>query len=230
MDKLEKKSVGSGFISSLVERCTLPRDVIVYAAGVSNVGSTSQDDYYRDRRRLQSFVNGATTNFVYVSSSDLSEYEPFTRYLRHKQELEEIVLASCKGIIFRAPQVICRKSERLSFLGSFNESIKNKKEITVWSDILRKPIDADDVVKSFSVIKSLKPNAIVDIAPKHGILASDVVKLLDPSYRNITLVKKSPKLKRSNDNIVYAYNTIKSLADVNYCEMVIKNAMPSLFL
>jgi len=221
---LSENVLGTGFIAQQFSKTEL-NNITVYARGVSNTRPISKDDYQRDYRAVVDYLStrDISSRLVYISSSDISTYQPYSKYLQHKYQIERLVLQQPNTCILRVPQVNNKKAPN-SLLSTLQTKISNTEMIVVWSQIKRYPIKISDVSLCLDHLALLHTVSIIDARPKYGLTTDEIVKILDPNYKDIYIVEKKLSLYKGKD-VYYLYDVEPTLKDPKYCTQAILEFM-----
>lgn len=117
----------------------------VFASGVSNSGERNPVAFLRERDALRDALATARGRFVYFSSCGVASASPSTDYMRHKAEMEALVLSSRDGLVLRLPQVVGRTLNPYTLTNFLYARIVAGERFEVWTRAERNLIDVDDV-------------------------------------------------------------------------------------
>lgn len=141
--------IGNG----LLARAFAPRyaddpSIAVFASGVSNSAETDPAAFERERALLTASLADPAVRLLYYSSCALL-HDPRldTPYLRHKRELEDRVLSSPNGLVFRLPQVVGPGGNPHTLTNYINDRIMRAERFTVWRHAERNLIDVEHVAR-----------------------------------------------------------------------------------
>jgi len=159
-------------------------NIVIFASGVSDSSCTDEDEFKRERLFLENSIreNKNANPFLYFSTCSIDDFGSLaSMYVRHKLQMESIVLKHSNSIIFRLPQVVGPGGNPKTFVNFLYWSIKNGREFELWENSTRNIIDVDDVVKivkyyiaSFSIRQN-----IVNIANPKNYKVIEVVNLME---------------------------------------------------
>lgn len=215
--------VGSGYIAKAFARANNP-GFSVYARGVSNTRQYSNQDFDQDLDALKRYLQkNDVEKLIYISSSDLSEYQPFSRYLEHKARLEDLVRSYSNTIILRLPQVINSDNTR-SLVSWLKYSIQNNLPINAWVGHKRYPLAFSDIQIFNDYIGAFPIGSVVDARPKFGLTTREIVDILKPGYPNI-IDLEFPVHPSLNEGPIYLFEHSKKLNDSSYCAHTIRQAL-----
>lgn len=141
---------GSGLIASAAKQVDWARlGVCVYAQGVSNSGCTNQAEFERERGELEKALREARKHPIFVYFGTCSVFDPFNKqspYVRHKLEMESMVLERKGGLVARLPVVAGRTSNPHTLLNFIHRQLSMRLPIEIWTMATRYIIDIDDAV------------------------------------------------------------------------------------
>ena len=138
--------VGNGLLANKFRSSNLPVDTIVIASGVSNSSELRQSEFDREKELVLSYAEVGKVLIYFSSCSvELSE-KMWTPYIRHKYEMESLIISNKLGLVYRLPNVVGFGGNDKTMFNFFCSAILNEKEIFVRKNAKRSLIDVDDVV------------------------------------------------------------------------------------
>ncbi len=177
--------VGSGLLAQAFYPFYLNRaDVCIYAAGVSNSNCVDEQEFNRDKERLQSTLNKCAKDilFVYFGTCSISDPEMFnTPYLKHKIAMEDLVQKYPNYLIFRLPQVAGRTPNPHTLLNYLYARISRSESFNLWINAKRNIIDIDDITQIATQIieKNLFKNKVINIANPVNYRITEIVQMME---------------------------------------------------
>jgi len=121
-------------------------DVAVIAAGVSNSAEVDEGQFSRERRMLEGVLAARSARVVYFSSCAAGNpLELQSAYLKHKIEMERLVLTDPRGLVLRLPQVVGRGGNPHTLTNFLAQKINSGEAFEVWADAERNIVDVEDV-------------------------------------------------------------------------------------
>jgi len=157
-------------------------DVVVFASGVSNSLETRASEFARERTLLCQLLSSEAMRFVYFGSCGVTAIEPdLTPYMKHKREMESLVLSAPHGLALRLPQVVGRTENHHTLTNFLRDHIVSGKHFTVWAHAERNLIDIDDIVKIGVRLTTDLPaeSASVSIAAARSLLMPEIVEIFE---------------------------------------------------
>ena len=152
--------IGSGLIGSAFEKSQHEfNDVCVYASGVSNSNSSDRYEFKRDHDQLLYFLSKYHNlrRFYYISTCSLYDSERNTSpYVKHKLNMETLVISNTNGVVIRLPQVVGRSTNPHTLTNFIYLSIKNQNPFELWKKAKRNLIDVEDVVKIVAALNEVE--------------------------------------------------------------------------
>lgn len=138
--------VGSGMLATaFAARGAARRDLIVFASGVSNSNESRESEFARERSLLSGMLSRGLP-LVYFSSCGVIEARELRRpYMRHKQAMEALVLASPNRLVVRLPQVVGRTANPNTLTNYLDARIRAGDHFDVWAKAERNLVDIDHV-------------------------------------------------------------------------------------
>jgi nucleoside-diphosphate-sugar epimerase len=191
--------IGSGLLARAFSlRFRDDPEVIVFASGVSNSLETRITEFQRERDLLRTALAASASRLVYFGSCAVGNLaEPPSPYLAHKRAMEEMVLESGHGLVFRLPQVVGR-TDNPSTLGNFiYDCISTGRPFTVWRNAERNLIDVEDVARISQVLMERSIREPVSIAAPASIGMPDLVAIFERVLgreANISMVEKGTRM------------------------------------
>lgn len=141
--------IGSGMLARAFSPAYSHRqDVCVYAAGVSNSSCNELPEFVRERERLRDALRQANhvDAFVYFGTCSVADTDvKDTFYVQHKLDMEKVVRAHPRNLIFRLPQVAGKTTNPHTLLNFLHARISRRERFNLWSKATRNIIDVDDV-------------------------------------------------------------------------------------
>lgn len=174
--------VGNGMLArAFAPRYACTDDVVVFASGVSNSNETRQSEFDRERELLRPFL-GRHGKVVYFSSCGVEDAGEKNRpYMKHKQEMEALVLAAPEGYVIRLPQVVGLTPNPNTLTNFLSNRIRSGEPFTVWSRAQRNLVDVDDIASIGSaMIESWPgPDRRLSIAAKESLSMPEIVAIFE---------------------------------------------------
>ncbi|MDB5957141.1 NAD-dependent epimerase/dehydratase family protein [Ramlibacter sp.] len=138
--------VGNGLLANAFRRFyEEAEDVVVYASGVSNSREMRGEEFLRERRLLEQFVDRPAL-LLYFSTCSINDEElAGTPYVTHKKAMEELVRGSPRFAIFRLPQVVGRTRNPNTLTNYLYGKVSTGEPFEAWTQARRNLIDVDDV-------------------------------------------------------------------------------------
>jgi nucleoside-diphosphate-sugar epimerase len=186
--------VAQSFASAAFEQAS----VVVYASGVSNSDCVDMAQFERERRLLSASLADAPLNASFIYFGTCSVYDPDAQkkaYVRHKLEMEAIVLSRVQGRVIRLPQIAGPKAPPNTLIAALVSKVRSGEQIQVWQDAVRNVIDIEDVVKIVCLLASQRflDKKIINVANPVSISVMDLVRAIESCLHissRIELVKK----------------------------------------
>jgi len=142
--------IGSGLIAkAFAPHLKNLHDTCIYAAGVSNSSCKDEQEFRRDRQRLDAALASTDPSTLIIYFSTCSVDDPWSRdnpYPTHKRRLEDVVRERQKHLIIRLPQVAGKTPNPHTLLNYLYSRIARSERFDLWRNSGRNIIDIDDVV------------------------------------------------------------------------------------
>jgi nucleoside-diphosphate-sugar epimerase len=173
--------IGDGMLATAFKKAGINTDQhIIFASGVSNSLETDPNEFKRESDLLLSY-SGNREKLVYFSTVSIYD-DSLSRspYIRHKLNIEKIILEYfSRYLIIRLP-IVVGKSENPHTLTNFLYlSLINNQPVKLHLYATRYLIDLDDVVKLTShVIKKLNENKVLNLVLDNKISVASLFSLL----------------------------------------------------
>ena len=178
--------VGSGLIAKSFSIFVEDNNIIIFASGVS---SSLCDDPFEFKREID-MLCGLNQNcrIIYFSTASLSDGSFESPYIRHKIEMERILMDRFKNyLILRLPTVVGSGGNSTNLFNHFINCISNDLCIKVNVNQYRSLIDADDLYTLTKGIILSDFLGIVDISLDNqstvGEIVSDIESVLGINFR-----------------------------------------------
>lgn len=176
--------IGNGMLARAFEIYRDEPDITIFASGVSNSQETRPEVFQKERGLLLS--NLATfrgKHFVYFGSCGVAnDPEMLSAYLRHKLEMEKLVISHTDGIVFRLPQVVGPTGNPNTLTNFLRDRILLGERFQLWTEAERNLIDIDDItriVAGFLDDKSTLSGKAYDIAAQKSLRSIEIVRILE---------------------------------------------------
>ena len=175
--------VGKGLLARAFEpQFGATSNVVVFASGVSNSLETRVDEFKREELLLRRLLGQGAELFIYFGSCGaIASESELTPYMRHKRNMESLVLSAPHGLVLRLPQVVGR-TENLHTLTNFlRDRIVSGEHFIVWAHAERNLIDIDDIV-SIVVRLATAPFPVasaISIAASRSLLMPEIVEIFE---------------------------------------------------
>ncbi len=138
--------VGQGLVASAFQPYFTDDEAItVFASGVSNSRETRQAEFAREEALLRRTLEKADTILYFGSCSVLDPEMAQTPYVRHKLQMEDLVIQAPRHAIFRLPQVVGRSSNPNLLTNFLRDRICSGEHFQVWEHARRNLMDVDDI-------------------------------------------------------------------------------------
>lgn len=159
--------VGNGMLArAFAPRFLRDPDVLVFASGVANSTETDAHAFERERALFERSAGRHAGRVVYFSTCAVAQPDaPSTSYLRHKQAMEQRVLALDGGIVLRLPQVVGPSTNPHTLANFLADRISRGERFTVWARAERNLVDVEDVARiAAEMIGQATPPTLLTIA------------------------------------------------------------------
>lgn len=168
--------LAQGFSKSFGHR----EDVVIFASGVSNSQEQRPSEFARERALLCSNLANSDARLVYFGSCGVAGRED-TPYMRHKREMESLVLERNGSQVLRLPQVVGATSNPTTLTNFLHARISREEAFTVWTKAERNLIDIDDIVAIGSALIEQPPagTAVIPIASARSLTMPELVKIFE---------------------------------------------------
>jgi len=176
---------GNGMLAKAFSKLTdINSNMCIFASGVSDSRCEDEAEFRRERLLLEKSIRENTMANPYVYFSTCSIYDQSnldTPYVRHKLQMESLVLKHPHSIIFRLPQVIGPRGNPKNFINFLHRSIKEDREFELWEKATRNIIDVDDVVEivKYYIDGVSNGDNIVNVANPFNYSVIEVVNVIE---------------------------------------------------
>ena len=165
-------------------------DICIFASGVSNSMCKDLAEFDREKKLLIKTVerNQGISSFVYFSTCSVEDPSiKNTPYVKHKLEMESIVLEHPGFLVFRLPQVVGFAGNPNTLINFLYQSIKDGTEFELWKHSNRNIIGIDDVL------------SIVSFYIKNVTIRQEIINIANPvNYSMIEIVTSMEKFLKKN--------------------------------
>ena len=181
--------LGNGLVASEFKKKAKDYEgCVVFATGVSNSGTTTKDEFNREKLLLTHALDKyKDVKFIYFSTILVGFVD--NAYYRHKAEMEKLIEKKATSyLIFRVPQLVGLGGNKNNLINYFKTNIQDNKTITIYEGARRSFMDIEDVVKIVYYCKEKANRAIIKVS---GI---EKVKAIDLCTQIGRILEKSPKM------------------------------------
>ena len=201
------KIIGNGFLACGLKKVKLSKNsknLIFYAAGVSNSNSKINKDFIRDKALLKKNIINLNSKKILVYFSSLSVINnnlKNDKYVKNKLFIEKFIKKNVKNyLIIRLPQIIGKSSNPHTLTNFLYNKIKNREKFVLWNKASRYLIDIEDIVLILQKIlsKNYKINSTMNIANLKANTLLSIVK----NFEKILSIKALFKVKKSENKNV----------------------------
>ena len=140
--------LGNGLVASEFKKKAKDYEgCVVFATGVSNSGTTTKDEFNREKLLLTHALDKyKDVKFIYFSTILVGFVD--NAYYRHKAEMEKLIEKKATSyLIFRVPQLVGLGGNKNNLINYFKTNIQDNKTITIYEGARRSFMDIEDVVK-----------------------------------------------------------------------------------
>lgn len=169
--------IGNGLIAkSFKKEKFFFKDVIIFASGISNSKNIDLYEFQKEMDLIKKILKKKNTEkFIYFSSLDVYRNVK-TPYIRHKINIEKLLIKEKNVLIVRLPQLIGNSKNEFTLFNYFRFNLKKNKKIIIFKNFYRNFIDVDDLVKSTKKLNLKKNNfKILNIFNAKSIKIIDVL-------------------------------------------------------
>ena len=221
------KTFGKGFIAKNFRKIQIPKEYIIYAAGVSNSKLKNKKKYKFEVNVFKKFLKKVSQDktIIYISTLSVNNKElKNDLYVQNKLIIENLVKKNLISfIILRLPQIVGKNKNKNTLTNSIYNLISKNKEIKLWKGSIRNIIDIDDlklIIEKYLNNKPLK-NSIINIYNPTSIKIENLVNIFEKILIKISKITISTQ---RNKNINYRLlNKVSCLKKKYYKSLLIKN-------
>ena len=223
--------VGNGLIAQYFKNDFFESEkIILFASGVSDSQCIDQNQFIREEKLLNNYLNNIGKANLFVYFSTISIYDPSRNnspYVKHKLKMESLILNYPKTKIFRIGQVASKNlGNNNNLLNFINNAINENKKIELWGNSLRSIVDIEDVVKIIThlITKSYNGDRIINISNPNLNSMIEIIRTFEKIKKNkarYILLNKGQKYKFNIDYIDSVIFDCKIKFDDMYLEKVI---------
>ncbi|TYA56644.1 NAD-dependent epimerase/dehydratase family protein [Formosa maritima] len=194
------------------------KDVIIFAAGVSNSTETNVLEFQRETALLEATIKKhPNALLIYFSTCSIYDASVAHRpYVKHKIEIETYIKEHTKAnLIFRVSNVVGPQGNAATILNYLVDAICHDVEIPLWKHAERNLIDKDDLKLIVeNLIKSDVRNQTINVAFRESFLVSDIIKQIElflNKKARFQVVEKGNSLKIDTTKISDSLDKIESI-------------------
>ena len=174
--------IGNGLLAKTFFSYKIKEDIIIYASGVSDSVTSTEDDFLREKTLLEdTIMKHPNKTIVYFSSCDVDN-NINTKYYLHKYNMEKIVsLKSNNYYIFRLPQVIGYGGNDNTLINFLVKQINDGIEFTCYMQTYKSLIGVDTVFSmcNYIIEKKLYKSQIINILNPNYIAVENIISTIE---------------------------------------------------
>ena len=208
--KINKVIEGSGFLAKNFEKYSTflkKKNVIIYAAGVSNSLSTNKLLFKKELNRFENFCKSNKKKLIYISTTSIYDNSRNkSKYIKNKIKIEKIIKKKVKNyLIMRLPEIVGHSKNPNTLVNFFYKRIKYKKKFFLYSKTKRNLLDVDDAIKICVYFISINnKNQTINILNKYFYRPIEIVKEIEKILKKLN----NYKIIKKNSFNWYAKNSI----------------------
>ena len=226
--------VGTGLIARAFEPyLSLYPDVTIFASGVSSSTESQDKEFEREVCFLRKCAE-FSGHIVYFSTCSIYDHElAFSPYVRHKKNIESILLSDYSSTIIRLPQVVGLTRSSTNLFPYLLSSILLGRRFDVWQKASRYLIDVHDVASIVVALLHAKLPFIgpINVSPPFPIYLPELVKLIESFVGlpgNLSFVDRGSSYTIDTYELFSALPSLLTLFSSSYYECLISKYTPSL--
>lgn len=192
--------VGNGFLAQrFATRFSQAPGLTIFASGVSDSTETRSAEFDRERRLLLQTLTD-TGRLVYFGSCAVAcPLRNDSPYIRHKRDMEALVVGTPGGLVLRLPQLAGAHGQRNTLTNFLHERIVSGGHFEVWRHAERNIMDIDDVFTLAAAMIQQVPSGgrVLSIASRQSVAMPAVVAMFERTLgrrANCSLVEKGAPL------------------------------------
>jgi UDP-2-acetamido-2,6-beta-L-arabino-hexul-4-ose reductase len=229
------KVIGGGMVARAFASPLLNHtDVIIYASGVSNSDCADLAHFERERTLLSASLSEASGASPFIYFGTCSVYDPDAQkkdYVRHKLEMEALVLSHPQGRVIRLPQIAGPKPSPNTLIASLVAKVRAGVVIQVWQDAVRNIIDIEDVVRIVQVLatQNFLDKRVINVANPKSISVMDLIHAIEYCLdicSRVEIIKKGALYEIDT----HALRDIVKMAGVDFGPNYLVNAIKKYYI
>jgi nucleoside-diphosphate-sugar epimerase len=176
--------IGNGLVAKAFQFYGQNREILIYAAGVSDSKSSTDNDFLREKELLASSIhNNPDYRVVYFSTTSVNDPDlQETPYVQHKVKMEGLIRQqAARYHIFRLPNLAGHSANPNTILNFLVDHIRREQPFELWKYSERNLIDVADVFRigQYILENNLFPNRIVNIANEQNYPVKEIVRSIE---------------------------------------------------
>lgn len=138
--------IGNGLLANAFNKYKDDDEILIFASGVSNSGTTHPEEFKREFNLIQHH-SGHCRKFIYFSTiSIFDESLLHTPYIKHKLMIEDYLVKNLdRYIIFRLPIVVGKSKNIHTLTNHIYHQLRHHQKLTIFEKACRYLMDIDDV-------------------------------------------------------------------------------------
>ncbi len=221
--------VGNGMMAKAMQNID-KNDYLFFCSGVSNSKETNEHEFIKERQLLELHLN--TKRCLIYFSSYFVNFNTYLneRYYRHKYEMEQLIRDNCFHYkIFRVPQVVGHSSNPKTLTNFLHQSIKEERNITIYTNAERNLLDIDDIVSfvDYSNQNQLFSNKTLNLLSTSNSAIEDIISVFETitgkqAKKNYVQTYQQPLEILLSDEVRTIYHALNIDFEDGYLENVVQ--------
>jgi nucleoside-diphosphate-sugar epimerase len=187
--------IGNGIIAKAFNQLNIPDNILVFASGVSNSSETSQSEFDRELKLLETVLNNhPESKIIYFSTISVLDPDSSKKpYIKHKLEIENIISAQKNYLILRSPNIVGKGGNPNTLINYLINSINRKDKIVLWKNTERSFLGVDDFVLIAAELLDKFDNKMINLFHPVSYSAFDIYKIVANFLKNETVLEMEEK-------------------------------------
>ena len=190
--------IGNGLVAkSFKKKSNFFKNVIIFASGLADSKNKNSNQFQREEKLLKKYLKIKKKKLIYFSTLDVLRSKK-TPYIRHKINIEKILINEKNTLIVRLPQLIGNSNNKKTLFNFLVSNLRTNNKIKIFINYYRNFIDVSDLVLLIKNLNKKKINfKILNIYNKKSI---KVKYLLNFFKKNKIINNKIYRLDKTKDN------------------------------
>ena len=175
--------IGNGLVARTLRTKKWDAKYLFFASGVSNSKDVPKEEYQREIDLVKHTIRAnPELTFIYFSTASIYDINAKnSSYVAHKMNVEHLISQETRKYrIARVSNLVGAGANKSTILEFLMNHIKNGQSFTLWDNVERNLIDAEDFLRLLSLqLNEENQKGIIHIFNSRSIAVTDIVSTIE---------------------------------------------------